>query len=235
MFSSRTDKAHSQNGETASDRAWLDFLRRDANSAKLYHRPAAKAETRAIIRDELFPPKRVKTPGLKRIAAETERINDERRTARLNDWAGLEHDRLTNLSHIEVAFQWRETRLSACNWGCKEYERTNNGVTERQVLHNSVYGCSLPDGPIERDVPMPDWERELLAQIRVEHHAPKRQPIKHFAPKDRSVGFNDQARREGSLPIAGRNIGCHHANFDVESPSLMQMAAARAKNLGISA
>jgi hypothetical protein len=225
MIGSRTDKAHSQNGMSGSDYLWQKFLRRDSHSAKLYSRPKAKAQARQILSDELTSAtvNHVKAdyPGLKRMRYSTVQ------PIQLPSFYELERERLANLERIETNWRevkaltlqhsgWREVALSDCEFGCKRFERTVNNLIQSQVQHSTVYGCRKSDEAVSvRALYKPEPV--------VEFHAPRHQP----------VGFSDQARREGSLPIAGRNKGRHHANLDFESPSLMQMAAQRAKNLGL--
>lgn len=233
MYGSRTDKAHSQNGGVWErtrhllDECWPERL--------VYKRTTAKAEVRKIVADELDTPVVITTPGLKTIARAQRAEREAARQARWDD-----------LMRVD-ALRWREIRLADdCEFGCKLFERDNNGQREFQVQHNSTYGCHKENVAV-----MPEWEADLLGYLgtdtrrRVDYEdgvsalipvrpQPRRHYVEHHAPRNVPVTHSARARAsEGSLPIAGRNTGKHTANFDHHTPSLMQMAAARAKSLGI--
>lgn len=64
----------------------------------------------------------------------------------------------------------------------------------------------------------------------IQHHAPKRQPVTITS----GVGGHGRPS-EAQLPRIGASQGKHTANFDFETPTLMQLANARAARLGMSA
>lgn len=89
---------------------------------------------------------------------------------------------------------YREVRLSNCEFGCKVY---SDGTTER-IEHSRTYGCRKASEPVVKPV--------------IQRVQPKRQRI-------------TERVRPGKPNRS--------ANLDVDSPSLMHMAKARAKALGL--
>lgn len=122
-----------------------------------------------------------------------------------------------------VRESWREVALSDCNYGCKVYERAIDGA--RQVQHSRTYGCrntTVEPITLGERLNVYGWNKP---EAKIQHHTAKRRPV--------TRPIDNGKPSEGRVPRVGGSRGKHYAQMDVPTPSLMQLAKARAKALGL--